>query len=109
MPRNIPNVGHISVIYDGEDPKSYRGVEYSTKAAPGTHVINSGNPKVDYVCAMLVLDSMKADPVMGSSSIDHFTMDGGDLNTDTLTKKEKSAIRSWLDQHKQQATCRRRR
>jgi len=77
----------LSCLYDGQDPSSYEGIELRMGHGAEKVVFNTGNPAVDYLTAHLVIrkrcKDAGGDPddiyVGGSSSLDHFVMDGGDL------------------------------
>lgn len=83
-------VAHISVRYDDSDPATYAGVEYRVDRGKHMYCINTGNPTADYAAAMMVLYTVNGDEaiIMGSSSIDHFVMDGGDLETENFSEEQ---------------------
>lgn len=95
---------HISCDYDEPDPKTYRGFRIRpASGAPApfdTHdtvVINTGDPVADYYTAVMVLNKRYGDhcTVMGSSSVDHFAMDGGaGKELGDLTKAEIKHIKA---------------
>jgi hypothetical protein len=80
----------MSCQYDDENPASYQGISVKVGREAEPEVFNTGNPTVDYFTAYFVASKRCKDagvdiddlPIMGSSSIDHFVMDGGTLNTD---------------------------
>ena len=70
----------MSIIYEEGDPNTYAGFELrADKKTIG--IFNTGNPTVDYLTAMwwIKLSYGEDVHVSGSSSIDHFAFDGGDL------------------------------
>jgi len=83
-------VAHISIKYDEGDPATYAGVEYRVDRGKHMYCINTGNPTADYAAAMMVLYTVNGDEaiIMGSSSIDHFVMDGGDLETENFSEEQ---------------------
>jgi len=74
-------IGHIGVDYDDSDPASYAGVSvysWDGKNRESKRSFVSDSPTNDYWKAMVYLYYIKdVDTVTGSSSVDHFTMDGG--------------------------------
>ena len=72
----------IGIIYDDSDPISYKGVDLHIGEERETFY--SGDPTVDYLTAGFVAH-YRAGPaahIMCSSSVDHFVMDGGELEDD---------------------------
>ncbi|MDB4278053.1 hypothetical protein N9917_00325 [Deltaproteobacteria bacterium] len=86
----------MACLYDDENPETYKGISLSMGRDAAKDVFNTGNPTVDYFTAYFVASKRCKDagvdiddvPLMGSSSIDHFVMDGGTLNTDDPTDDE---------------------
>ena len=95
----------ISCLYDEPDPSTYRGMEIRIDRESEPLVFNSGNPTVDYVTAGCVVYTRAGGevPIMGSSSIDHFVMDEGDLKTEEIPDDEiragYAAARAYLENH----------
>lgn len=90
----------IGILYSDDPNASYAGVTLSMDRGSSIEVFDTGNPTVDYHTAMLVVwrrhvlsgGSPDVNPhVMGSSSIDHFVMDGGDLRDEDPTQEEVGA------------------
>lgn len=87
----------IGVVYDDVNPESYAGIQL--RFGHGKEVFNSGNPTVDYFTAYWVIFKRCKDagvdvddvPIMGSSSIDHFVMDGGILNDSDPSQEDMDA------------------
>lgn len=81
----------ISVLYDDENVETYNGIKLSSMGSE-ICVINSKNPTIDYLAAFLLIQKLTnfVDnvTVMGSSSVDHFVFDGGDLKTENFSDKE---------------------
>jgi hypothetical protein len=74
---NNTQVPIIRVDYDEPDPNTYRGVTI------GHTLWNSGDPTIDFICAVKLAWLFRedgADFVMCSSSVNHFVMDGGELD-----------------------------
>jgi hypothetical protein len=69
----------MSCKYDDVDPATYKGIELQMKPGAKREVFNTGDPLHDYLTAGFVATSRAGDdaPIFGSSSIDHFVMDGG--------------------------------
>lgn len=88
---SIPIIG---IDYDepaeeaSADPLNYRGV--TLKVGDGREVFMSGNATVDYLTAGFVAHHRLGEHahVIGSSSVDHFSMDGGEIETDDPTKAD---------------------
>jgi len=91
-------VAHISIKYDEGDPATYAGVGYRVDRDKRMYFINTGNPTVDYAAAMMVLYTVNGEDaiIMGSSSIDHFVMDGGDLETENFSEEQLVSARKSL-------------
>jgi len=91
-------IPYLSILYSEPDPDTYEGV--SLRMVDEPEVFNTGNPTVDYWTAFYVImrrfnavgPEASIDPsdvpVLGSSSIDHFAMDGGVLNTEEPSEDE---------------------
>lgn len=80
----------IAIQYD-EDPLIYRGIILRMDGAPvKEEVFMTGNPTVDYLTAGFVAyKRLGPDAViMHSSTLDHFVMDGGVLNTEDPSQAE---------------------
>lgn len=86
----------IGIVYDDNNPESYAGVTLRMGSGSLADTFHTGNPTVDYLTAVFVVASRNGvdHPAMSSSSIDHFVMDGGDLNTDNPPE---AAISAALD------------
>lgn len=70
----------IGIVYDEPDPETYGGVSLKMMPEGKREDFYTGDPTVDYLTAGIVAKyRLKGGPVMGSSSVDHFSMDGGDL------------------------------
>lgn len=73
--------GYISIKYDEPDPSTYTAVKISTRDYHGDDVeektFATGDANYDYHCAMLWMETAGCESIMGSSSCDHFQMDGG--------------------------------
>lgn len=85
---------YVTCIYDDTNPESYSGMQLSCPGYPKV-VFNTGRPTVDYLTAGAVASHRLGDHaiIMGSSSIDHFVMDGGE-NIDVSTpEQDEEAIR----------------
>lgn len=67
----------ISIDYDEGNQESYRGVEISGEN--GTHVFGTGHPELDYAMARIFCEILSSEPIMLSSSCDHFVMDGDEF------------------------------
>lgn len=94
-------VGHISVKYEEADPTTYSGIEYGWNRK--YKIINTGNPSVDYIIAMILLSRKEQEtghPIMRSSSVDHFIMDGGEMETEDFSEEHISAARKYLNPKK---------
>lgn len=78
----------INVEYDDVNAKTYEGI--SVRPLGGRKkVFNSNYPTFDYCCAIVYIrQTVKHDDaiVMCGSSIDHFEMDGGELDTNPQTE-----------------------
>jgi len=96
----------LPILYDEDmnPDETYRGVELRMGSGAQRdgppEVFNTGNPTVDYHTAMLVVwrrwieaggDKDEDPPVMGSSSIDHFVMDGGTLRDENPSGEDVQA------------------
>jgi hypothetical protein len=73
------NIVFVSVLYNEPDPSTYQG--FKILRGEESHVFNTGNPTLDYLTAgaTIYLKWGKSSTIMFTSSIDHFVMDGGDL------------------------------
>ncbi len=86
----MSGVIHLSCLYDDVDPSTYEGIELRMRLGSKREVFNTGDPFHDYLTANMVaftrggLDAC----VMGSSSLDHFAMDGGHLPSPELATRE---------------------
>lgn len=82
-----PYFGSISIDYTDGEPVTYRGVRWSTRNYGGedleSGVMASGDAAYDYYCALLYMENAGCKSINGSSSCDHFTMDGGSLDIET--------------------------
>lgn len=79
----------INVKYNDVDPATYKGI--SVRALRGRErVFNTNSPTFDFCCASIYLVATCKDTkngmIMCGSSVDHFEMDGGDI--DTMPSKE---------------------
>jgi len=89
----------MACLYDDVNPETYEGISVRMGRDEKPKVFNTGNPTVDYFTAYFVASKRCKDagvdiddlPVMGSSSIDHFVMDGGTLNTDEPSDEDVQA------------------
>ena len=85
----------LGIKYDDENPASYGGVTLRM-LDKGEELFFSGDPTVDYHTAMNVIFKRCKDagvsiddiPIQGSSSVDHFVMDGGELRDTDPTDEE---------------------
>jgi len=85
------SIAHLSCLYDDRDPATYEGIELKMSLEAEPEVFNTGNPFHDYLTAGIIVFHRAGENaiVMGSSSIDHFAMDGGDLpDGDTATEEQ---------------------
>ena len=84
---------YISVDYDGLDPSTYRGVilrmgdeeeRFCTPAEEG------GSPTVDMLVAGMCAGHRLGEggPIMSSSSVNHFVMDGGVLDDEGPSQEQ---------------------
>lgn len=86
-------IAHISILYQEADPATYSGVEVRAEKESEKIIFNSGDATIDYWAGMTYIDLYYGsfDPpryiTMGSSSIDHFVMDGGDFEWDVKKLK----------------------
>lgn len=80
----------ISVLYDEPDPTTYRGVAVRVGDAEDV-ILSSDDPTVDYVAAGWVALRAGCTSLICSSSVSHFAMDGGDLNTTSPTPAQMEA------------------
>ena len=72
--------GIVSVEYDDEDPKTYAGI--SLTVGKRRFLAYGGDPSVDFLTMVLFMrKEFNAKEFMNSSSVDHFVMDGGALET----------------------------
>lgn len=80
-------VAFISVNYEELKPETYAG--FTLKMGDRVETINTGNPTVDYVAIGCIAYTIAGGrlPIMQSSSIDHFIMDGGDLLTEDIPEE----------------------
>ncbi len=72
------NIVIIDVLYDDENPASYKGIELRPRWLCSVINVSGGTAADDYALASKIAHSL-CDTVMSSSSVDHFVMDGGDL------------------------------
>ena len=93
----------LSCLYDDVDPTTYEGIELRMRLGAKREVFNTGNPFHDYLTANIVafLRAGEHACVMGSSSVDHFSMDGGhlpcaSLATDEQLETAREAARAYL-------------
>lgn len=80
---------HLSCLYD-QNPETYEGIELCMALGAESEVFNTGVPYHDYLVAATVAHA-RAGPdalIFGTSSIDHFVMDGGDLPDGTEATEE---------------------
>lgn len=99
MKRTVPEsiiharFGSIGIDYDEPDPNTYRAVKIRTRDVKGKQVqtksFASGDANYDYHCAMLWLDVAGCETIMGSSSCDHFQMDGGTIDLEVAGLKKR--------------------
>lgn len=73
--------GSISIVYSEPKPASYQCVHVHTRSFMGDRLEDrsfaSGDANYDYHCAMIWLEVQGCQTISGSSSCDHFQMDGG--------------------------------
>ena len=90
--------GGIRIRYNEPDPKTYQSVEIYTRDFAGKQIqkqtFATGDANYDYHCAMLWLGEAGCEIVMGSSSCDHFQMDGGVI--DLKARGLKARLRKYL-------------
>lgn len=82
----------ISILYDEPDPATYRGVQLKMGPEGEPEVFGTGDPTVDYLTAGSVAH-IRLGPgasILGTSSVDHFSMDGGDIRDFTREDVEKA-------------------
>ena len=86
----------LRLEYDDADPATYEGISLLMLDDKKPELFNTGNPTVDYHTAMAVIYKRAKDagvdiddvPIQGSSSIDHFVMDGGELRDSEPTDED---------------------
>lgn len=89
------SIPFIGIEYDEPDPATYAGVRLRMGPEVEPEVFFSGDPTTDYLTAGCVVHyRMGPDArIMGSSSVDHFVMDGGTLeDEDPPQEKIEAAI-----------------
>ena len=70
-----------SVMYNDVDPRSYGGLRVWHSEPQEKATFSTGHgPTIDFMVSVLVLPAM--DDYRVTSSVDHFIMDGGELNLD---------------------------
>lgn len=76
--------------YDEPDPKTYRGIGVRMGIKAEQELFNTGRPYHDYLTAHLVIWKRVGEgmDVMGSSSLDHFVFDGGELPDSAAATEE---------------------
>jgi hypothetical protein len=90
----------LSIKYDDANPATYEGVTLSMDRDKPRELFSTGNPTVDYNTAAAVVyrrfynAGVDVDdvPLMGSSTIDHFIMDGGELNEEPTPEQIRKAL-----------------
>jgi hypothetical protein len=84
-------IAFVRVLYTEPDPSTYGGIHLHIDG--WERLFASGTPTVDYLAACVVtMDRLGENArMMGSSSIDHFVMDGGDLETEHPTPQQVQA------------------
>lgn len=71
----------LGIEYHEPDPETYFGVSLKMMPDGPEESFMTGDPTVDYLTAGAVaVYRLKGGTVMCSSSVDHFSMDGGDLS-----------------------------
>jgi hypothetical protein len=81
----------ITVLYDDANPETYEGVSLSMTYRSPEEVFNTGAPFHDYLTAIFVVHERWGEDaiIMGSSSCDHFVMDGGEcLDAENATEDQ---------------------
>lgn len=75
---------------DSNASLNYRGVTLKMMPGGDREVFMSNNPTVDYLTAGFVAHYRLGPDahVIGSSSVDHFSMDGGEIETDDPTRAD---------------------
>lgn len=72
---------YYSVLYDEADPSTYEGLEVRhSEPREKVKFFTGHGPTIDFMVSVLVLPRMSQYFV--TSSVDHFIMDGGDINMD---------------------------
>lgn len=99
-PRVSMSMPYLSVLYNDSNPESYEGVQVvlGDKGA----VVYSGDPVLDYLCAMLMVPpEWREAGFMCSSSCDHFVMDGGILEPEDgeYSEEDFAKARQFLHDH----------
>lgn len=93
----------LNCCYEEPDPSTYAGIELRMGIGRKKEVFNTGDPFHDYLTAGAVAHMRAGEDadVMGLSSMDHFSMDGGVLldgmsATDDQIKAALEAARAYL-------------
>jgi len=83
----------LNVRYNGADAKTYQGIEMAIRDESPV-VFNTNAPRVDYLTALAVASHLVGDygQVMGSSSIDHFGYDGGEILDEEMATSREVAL-----------------
>jgi hypothetical protein len=85
--------GSIRIHYDEPDPSTYESVEVYTRNYSGEELerkkFATGDANYDYHCGMIWLENAGCEHVTGSSSCDHFIMDGGIIDLEVPGLKER--------------------
>ncbi len=69
----------LNLLYNDEDPLTYAGIQVKASGQL-LATFNSGNPTVDYFASGAFCELLSPDcRISGSSSLDHFVMDGGKM------------------------------
>jgi hypothetical protein len=93
----------LSILYTEPKPETYAGVRLRMYEDKPEELFNSGNPAVDFFTAGFVAHYRLGPDahIMGSSSIDHFVMDGGVLEdeepSDDAVKQAIAAGKAYLE------------